>query len=387
MAGNKKIGIITFHNSYNCGSMLQTYALQTYLNKLKVNNEVIDFSNEGQRNVYSVFGKEKNIKNMIKNAIICLHKRRIETNFNSYEEFKTNVFTLSKNRYLNSEDLQDDEYDIVITGSDQVWNITIEDGDDAYFLPWVSTAKKVAYAPSFGAKNILKFASNPEIYKMYLKSFDYISVRENNGKKWIEELTGLDVPILLDPTLLLNQKDYDKITATIPELPEKYIFYYSPGYSREINKLVNKISKKYNLPVIAFNSKSYFVKGMNFSKFRLPEIENPSTYLTLIKNATLVITTSFHGTIFSTIFKRPFWTIKNGGMFADDDRVITLMQNLSLIDRLISTTFDDSFDYLQTKNYEHYDDSLAKLKKVSEDFIAHAIFNSNENQIDLKKDI
>ena len=104
---------------------------------------------------------------------------------------------------------------------------------------------------------------------------------------------------------------------------------------------------------------------MMFSNFRLPEIENPSVYLHLIKNATLVITTSFHGTIFSTIYKKRFWTIKNGGMFGDDDRVITLMDNLDLKDRLISMDFDNNFNYLQEKNYKKYERLLHIMRQKS----------------------
>lgn len=365
MANSKKVGIITFHNSYNCGSMLQAYALQTILNSKKIDNEIIDFSNDGQRNVYSVFDQRKNIKGFLRNMIIFFYKDSIKNNFDSYEKFKKDNFILSKEIYKKEEELSDKKYKTVITGSDQVWNITIEDGDKAYFLPWVNNAKKVAYAPSFGAKNILKYSQTPDIYKNYLNNFDALSIRENNGQKWIKDLIDKTVPVVLDPTLLLDKTDYDKIETSEIEIPEKYIFYYSPGYNRKINKLVSKISKKYKLPVIAFNKKNFVTKGMMFSNFRLPEIENPSVYLHLIKNATLVITTSFHGTIFSTIYKKRFWTIKNGGMFGDDDRVITLMDNLDLKDRLISMDFDNNFDYLQEKNYKNYERLLHIMRQKS----------------------
>lgn len=365
MANSKKVGIITFHNSYNCGSMLQAYALQNILNSKKIDNEIIDFSNDGQRNVYSVFDQRKNIKGFLRNMIIFFYKDSIKKIFDSYERFKNDNFILSKEIYKKEDELSDKKYKTVITGSDQVWNITIEDGDKAYFLPWVNNAKKVAYAPSFGAKNILKYSQTPDIYINYLNDFDALSIRENNGQKWIKKLINKTVPVVLDPTLLLDKTDYDKIETFEIEIPEKYIFYYSPGYNRKINKLVSKISKKYKLPVIAFNKKNFVTKGMMFSNFRLPEIENPSVYLHLIKNATLVITTSFHGTVFSSIYKKCFWTIKNGGMFGDDDRVITLMENLDLKDRLISMNFDNNFDYLQEKNYKNYERLLHIMRQKS----------------------
>ena len=159
-------------------------------------------------------------------------------------------------------------------------------------------------------------------------------------------------------------------------MPSKYIFYYSPGFDYRINNLVKAISKKYNLPVIAFNSKNYYVKLMQLQHFLLPKLENPSTYLQLISNATMVITTSFHGTIFSTIFKKNFWTIKNGGMFGEDDRVLTLMENLDLTDRLIDIEFDDNFDYFCEKNFEIYDTNLSELRKKSLQFLNESIVRS-----------
>lgn len=365
MKEKQRIGILTFHNSYNCGSMLQTYALQKKLKKMNLDSEIIDFANDGQRRVYSIFSQEKNLKSKVKNFIIFFHKKQIEKNNLSYELFKKENFILSKNTYSECEELDDTAYKIIITGSDQVWNITIEDGDDAYFLPWVKKAKKVAYAPSFGAKNIMINTNELEKYRVMLKDFSNLSIREQNGKKWIKELIEREIPVLLDPTLLLSSDDYEEILDHNIRLPEKYIFYYSPGFNKNINKLVKKISKKYNLPVICFNAKNFYIKMMNFSSFQLPHLENPSIYLTLIKNASLVITTSFHGTIFSTIFKKNFWTIKNGEMFRDDDRVKTLMQTLSLEDRLISIEFDQEFDYLQTKNYDTFNEKLEKEKIVS----------------------
>lgn len=367
------VGIITFHNSYNCGSMLQSYALQKVLNKLGVKNEIIDFSNDGQKSVYSIFSKNNNIKNILKNILILPYKRRIERNYFSYELFKNENFCLTKDKYGSIEDLKKIDYKIVVTGSDQVWNITIEDGDDAYFLPWVKKGKKVAYSPSFGSKNIMKYSDNIEKYKKFLLDFNYISIRENNGKKWINDLTGQVADVLLDPTLLLNREDYEDIVSTKLVLPSKFIFYYSPGFDHEINRLVKKIAKKYDLPIIAFNSKNFYIKLMNLQQFTLPEIENPSTYLQLISKATIVITTSFHGTIFSSIFKKCFWTIKNGGMFESDDRVLTLTTNLDLNDRLIDIKFDENFDYLCKKNYDQYDTNLEQLRKKSLNYLNESV--------------
>lgn len=171
------------------------------------------------------------MKNVIKNIILAPWFKRIARNYESYERFKKNNFRLSNFPIHKSADLSDADYDIVVAGSDQVWNITIEDGDDAYFIPWVKLAKKVAYAPSFGAKNIADFADDPIRYAKYLKDFSCLSIRERNGLEWLQKLTGRSAELLLDPTLLLKQDDYAKIESHELKLPLRYIFYYSPGYS------------------------------------------------------------------------------------------------------------------------------------------------------------
>ena len=372
----KKIGIITFHNSYNCGSMLQAYAMQQIVDRITGRkSEIIDFSNEQQHQLYSVHQPCNNVKNIIKNVLLAPYFQRIRKNYDTYERFKRDNFNLSAYPMRRMDELSDEAYAAVITGSDQVWNITIEDGDDAYFLPWVKSAKKIAYAPSFGAKDISKFAKNPQRYAEYLRTFSSLSIRERNGQQWLQKLTGRKPELLLDPTLLLDSADYDLIASKDLKLPPKYIFYYSPGYSHDINHLVQQISKKYSLPVIAFNTKTFYVKGMQFSGFKLPTVENPATYLQLIKNAELVITTSFHGTVFSSIYRKKFWTIKNGGMFDDDDRVKTLMYLLDLEDRMIPIEFSDTFDYLQNKEYKRYEALLKQGREKAYRYLEDALSN------------
>lgn len=369
----KKTGILTFHNSYNCGSMLQSYAMQNVLKKLGIENEIINFSNEGQKELYLVTYKNKNLKNFIKNIIIFPHKKIVGANNKKYEEFKNEYFDLSKNSYSKMEELNDEEYDAVIAGSDQIWNTTIMDADDAYFLPWVKSAKKIAYAPSFGAKRLEKYVTDIEKYKGYLNSFNYLSIREKNGQKWLRELLQKEVPVVLDPTLLLEKEDYEKIEAKDIEEKEEYIFFYCPSFDSEICKFVKKISDKYKLKVIVWSAKEYYLKYIKRYGFTLAKYENPSSYLYYIKNAQMVFTTSFHGTIFSTIYRKKFYVIKNGGMYGDDDRVQTLVTQLGIEERLVPYEFEENKDYLEEVNYEKYDIYLKEYKEKSLDYLRKSL--------------
>lgn len=363
----KKIGIITFHNSYNCGSMLESYAIYKRMSEIDSNAEIINFSSNGQKNLYDVFEKNTSLKSLIKNLLIFPHRKQISTNNKKYEEFKNKYFNLS--REYESNDLTDDDYCVLVAGSDQIWNITIPDYDDAYFLSFSKNAKKVAYAPSFGSKNIMNYTDKPNKYKKLINNFDALSVREKNGQKWIKDLTGKNAEVLIDPTLLYDEKFYDNIIDNQCTPDYKYIFFYCPNFDRYLCKFVKKISEKYNLPVICWSSKSFYKKFIYTFGFKLPEYESPSVYLSLIKNAELVFTTSFHGTIFSTIYKKRFFTLKNGGMYGDDDRVMTLLNQLDITDRLIEPNFNAEFDYLKEMDYSNYDKNLKILQNNAQKYI------------------
>ena len=363
----KKIGIITFHNSYNCGSMLESYAIQTFINKNIGETEIIDYSSNGQKELYSIFEKNNSIKKIIKNILILPHYKQILLNNKKYEEFKVKNFTLSDS--VSENNINDEKYKAVVAGSDQIWNVTILDFNEVYLLPWVKKAKKIAYSPSFGAKNPLKFYEKKDELIDMLRDFDALSIREYNGQKWINNMLNIKVPVLLDPTLLLEAKDYDQIEDKEFDPKYKYIFFYSPGFNRKICRFVKKIADKYNLKVITWSTKSYYIKNIKEFGFILPPYESPAVYLHLIKNAELVLTTSYHGTIFSTIYKKRFFTIKNGGMYGDDDRVKTLLEQINMQKNLIPYEFDDNFNYLQNINYNNYDIKLSDLKIKSIKFL------------------
>lgn len=373
----KKVGILTFHASHNCGSMMQAYAMQKQMEKMGLENEIIDFQNEGQKDMYAVVHKKKNIKNFIKNSLLLFSREKIQRQWDDYEEFKNKTFKLSSEKYSNYNELlkSNDKYNIFLSGADQIWNITIKDSDDCYFLNFVDNNKtKIAYSPSFGAKNILEYSDNPAKYEKFLKSYNHISIRENNGKKWIKDLINEDVPVVLDPTLLLEKDDYECLIES-SGVKGDYIFYYAPTYSRKIDSFVKSISKKYKMPVVVWNASEYYMKKEYINGFKLPYKINPGTYLDLIKNAKLVITTSFHGTIFSTIYRKKFFVIKNGNMYSTDDRVITLVNELAIENRLIEPNFDSNCNYFEDVDYNQYEKNLSRLQKESIDFLRGSLEN------------
>lgn len=370
-----KIGIITFHNSYNCGSMLESYAIFKKISEFNSNTEIINFSSRGQRELYSTWYRNNSLKNIIKNILIAPAYKKITLNNQKYESFKHNYYKLSREYRDNK---IDNNYDLVVAGSDQIWNITISDFDDAYFLNWAQGSKKIAYAPSFGSKNPVLYTNKIQKYKDFINDFDSLSVREKNGKKWIKELTGRNAILLIDPTLLYSAKDYDKLLDDSCTPRSKYIFFYCPSFDRHLCKFVKKVSEKYNLPVICWSTKSYYLKLIYTFGFKLPKFESPSVYLSLIKNAEIIFTTSFHGAIFSSIYRKIFFVLKNGGMYENDDRVATLLEQLSITNQLIEPHFNDKVDYFSPVNYAEYDKKIISLRKNAIAYLKNNIIQHNE---------
>lgn len=349
----KKIGIITFHASYNCGSMLQAYALQKILQqKYGAECEIINFSNNEQKRMYSILYRPRKIKDVLRNVLNAFFYRQIKRHNDDYVGFMEENFHLSAAKYSSVEDLESAnlEYDLYITGSDQVWNINAQDFDDAYFLPFAKKGIKIAYAVSLGATNPNNNKAKTK-YAIYLKGFSGISVREKNAQKWIRELTKSDVCICADPTLLLSPSEWDRITGE-REVKGKYIFWYTMIYKKDICDIVTQIGKKYNMPIYVLDAKEWSRRGLYMQGIKLAKNGGPSSYLSMVKNAELIITSSFHGTVFCNVFRKNFWYINIHDQDSDDDRASFLLSQLGLQNRYIKKSEILETDLLVEPSYQ-----------------------------------
>lgn len=369
----KKVGIITFHASHNCGSMLQAYALQEILKeKYGCQVEMINFSNYGQRNLYGIVDlrlKKSAVKNSVQKI---LHLPTVIKGRKDYNDFFNAYFDLSEKEYHKTSQLKElqGKYDILVAGGDQVWNVRCDDADLAYFLNFDDSAKKIAFSPSFGATNINKYAKDIELYKQLLLDFDGISVREKNGQIWLEELLDKKIPIIADPTMLYSSEEWcDKLP--VGNLSEKYIFYYAFSYHNKINlENIQKVAKKTGMPVYVIDGKQYRAYGLEKYGFKLYEKTGPLAFLSLMKNAELVFSQSFHGTIFAAMFNRKFWafhnsTIKN----PDDDRATYILNQLGLEDRYINIEKIDTIDIWKEYDFSVVKENITSLQKNAFDYL------------------
>lgn len=329
-----KIGIITFHAAFNYGSMLQAYALQTFLENLGHDVEIINFRSKTQKESYqkpiqlsSFYSLKCSIYRLIHTprTLVPLYKK-----WHLFDNFLHNNLHLTK-EYTTIEELKnaDFDYDVLITGSDQIWNYVCGDFSEAYFGNFVSNqTRKIAYAISLGPDPESK---DGDFYKKNIKGFQKISAREIKTKRFLEE-KGIckDVDLVLDPTMLLSAKDYNPLMSDKPLIEGNYLFYYTPyGKKREISDEAIKIAREKDLAIVCDN---FYDIEKKYNNIRIYAAVGPSEFLNLVRNATVVCGESFHLMVFSIIFEKEFYCIHGD----EDSRIQNLAHLTGLKDRLWS---------------------------------------------------
>lgn len=370
----KKIGTITFHESINYGALLQTYALQNYLNNQGYDSEVIDYRNS-ERGIKNLSVSRKAVHHIwhrfIKNILIGETRQRKTLNF-----IKVNI-PLSKTKYFNSAMLHEapPKYDIYITGSDQVWNPVNTSGDSSYFLTFAPKDKlKMSYAPSFGV-TVLEDKYKLK-YKEWLEGIDLVSIRENEGKAIIKDISGKDAVVTVDPTLLLEKKDWENISVPYKNKKPYVLCYYMPGdkiVERAISKLAKKIAKNNNWDVISVGQKEY-MKLIPGNKKIFDA--GPDEYIGLFQNASFVLTNSFHGTVFSIIFNKPFYVPINYCLTEEkvlSSRITTLLRMLNIENRIISANEEFRIKDIKEIDYYEVNTFLRYAREKSQTFLKNAI--------------
>lgn len=370
-----KVGIITIHKINNYGSVFQAFALQNICEKLGHQAEIIDyrFPNEFQRSVgvksasVKVSKKDKVLKYLYALGLIKQHK--------GIANFVQHYQHLSSKEFFNPNDLATDapQYDAYLTGSDQLWNPNYCSGDPSFFLEFAPEGKKrVAYAASFGVSSVGKeYAAK---FSNYLKKYSDIGVRENSGVKLVEELTGrTDTEVVLDPTLLLNKEDWKKIAVPQRLVKEKYILCYYLNYSFDSFPYVDNLAKHvqkitgYKVVKVARPPKNFYEPNTEH-----PVGASPEEFLALMRDAELVLTTSFHGTAFAVNFEKPLFSVV-ASRKSGDSRQMSLLNNVGLSDRVLE--MGESFPTLESLPCDYAEPSkkLENLRNHSIQFLKTAL--------------
>lgn len=353
-----KIGVQTFWTSqFNYGQLLQGYALQTYLRKQGHEVYIIRFE--------SILSKIK------EKIILLLHGKLLtdikQKKIRKFNDFRAKNIKYSDKKYRTYKALKSNPpaADYYITGSDQVWaymrNIERRHG---YLLKF-GTAKKLAYAASFG-RDELKDDKND--YHLALKEFSFIGVREESGKRIVNNL-GYNATWVTDPVTLLTANEWRLIKAEIC-LPKnkKNAFLYSLTNENK-NGLLSQIKKS-----LSKNFNIHYTNSSELSDKKCTLYPSPNEWLAYIDNSDIVVTDSFHCTLFCIIFNVPFVTIERENGKGMSNRLTSMLNRLGLIDRYTKCNSTIVMDKINEPiNWEKTNMELIKWINISKSQLAKNI--------------
>ena len=318
-----KIGIITFHWATNYGAVLQAYALQSFLMKLGHAVQIIDYKPRiYEKKLVKCFKQKRPW--LIKNKLIDYFKEQ------PFILFRKEHFRLTT-RYHSLQELRKNppECDVYICGSDQIWNPSFTKGGEgqpttSYFLDFGHEKTiRIAYAVSFGCTEYQEEIRH--IVSPVLTKFNAISVREKSGYEIVRNMGFDNVKLMPDPTLLLTAQEYNEILDSSPSFCKPFNFFYAIQDRQLVIKKMEHYFRN-ELPECVVSTREF--------KYSIIDIRE---WLSLIKAAHSVVTNSFHGIVFSIIYKKPFIAVPVEGLGSGmNDRIFTLLEQLGLKDRILN---------------------------------------------------
>lgn len=357
----KKIGIITIHSDLNYGAALQAYALNQYLRNNGYNSEVINYIKIP--NHPRVYPFPINI------AYWLMNRPR----FYRYRKFLKS--SVSSKVWNSVEELMNgfnEPYDVVISGSDQVWNPTcgglIDKINPCYYLAFADSKKykKVAYASSLGSYRFND--DEKKILTPWFNDYSHLSTREQAGKEHLESFLDKEVKVVLDPTLLLNCEEWLKVASPVNKMKkEQYLLVYYIDEIAECVEYARKMADKHGWKVAMMTNTAKKFPGVDIN---VPFC-GPAEFLWLFANAQYVCTNSFHGTAFSINFNKPFISVIKRN---SPQRAQSLLSNVGLPERLL-TDIKEIDNLSEDIDWEQVNIKLNELRKDSTDYLLHAVEN------------
>jgi hypothetical protein len=326
MDGRKmKIGILTFHDGINHGGFFQAYSTFSLLRSWGHDVEIINYKNSTH------WFKEYKAFLFTKNPILLLQNIKKISKFKKDQQ----IFALTSFA-KDSRKIDFSKYDVVLVGSDIVWNYewNFLGNDPIYFGNGINAKKLISYAPSVGA--VSPASPIPEYVSKGLKKFKHISVRDENSSRVIEKAIGVTPKIVLDPTFIYNVRGSEKDV----EIDFDFILVYAYQLRKDEIQATIEYARKNNLKTI---SVAY---SNTWCDYNIVSV-GPFEWLGYFKKAKHVLTSTFHGTIFSIKYEKNFATSNNNGIAT---KIRTILENIALKHRVIvngnvSSLFDDRIDY------------------------------------------
>lgn len=354
----KKLGILTFHypENKNYGAILQSYALLKLYEKIGLEAYLLDYR------PYS-----KTLKNILKDIFLNSFEAK------GFKEYVKKYLKIYKIDFENKKELNN-TFNIFSVGSDQVWRErNLKEKILTYFFDFVDdNKKKIAYAASFGVDYWEGDEKLTEEVKPLIKRFDYISVREESGIGICKNTFGVDnVVCVLDPTLMIDREDYQIILDDWQDkshLKKKYIAYMLLDDTEQLRNGSKKIANYLGAEINYIKGKSFNILGKTITLYN-----KVSQWLTYLKDAELVITDSFHCTVFSIIFHKKFVVVANPTRGIA--RLETLLEKVGLENRFFTNIDNVLESEILDKDidYREVDKKLEVHRKYSMNFLKRAL--------------
>lgn len=359
-----KIAILTLPLSTNYGGVLQNYALQQVLKDMGHIPFTFDLGKFTWIDCL-IF----NMKSIVKTILGRPCQFIYSPNDYMYKERPLRIFVEDYIKLLRPRVkrptitiLREYNIDAVIVGSDQVWRAKYYPHICDMFLEFVKdkNIKKISYAASFGAHEWEYSKDKTTLCKSLIKDFSAISVRENSAVDLCNLYLGVDAVQVLDPTLLLIEDDYKRLTNNIPINNNKFLFAYLLDISENKVRYVESIAKAKNLIPIIIGAGQHLTKN-----------DSVELWLSYFRDSRYIITDSFHGTVFSIIFKKDFITIANKKR--GNDRMTSLLSLLNLTNRLVEVCELDNRNSSDTIDWNVVDVRLETLRAESKKFLSKSL--------------
>lgn len=353
-----KIGVLTRRFGHNLGSSLQAFAMSEMLKQLGHEVEIIDYDESAAHIIWKIRPIIEHFQFKYPLPLWKGKRHYLSVRLNQekrFADFEFRYLPLSLNKCCSPKSLwnQAKDYKKIVVGSDQIWSPFLYDPNFyGAFVPKVEKHRLVAYAPSIGTSNPNEIT--PEQIK-YINEIPNISCREEVGAKLISNLIQREVPVVLDPTLMVEKSTWYKIADShkIDGLPERYLLTYFLGTD----------THKEALELLATKTKSKIVNIAMFNKPNSLSIQcyktitdlGPAEFLYLVKNATYVATDSFHATIFSWIFNTDFTVFerfKEGDRQNQNSRIYSLLSILGCEGHLHNSPNNDTLGFFEQLKYK-----------------------------------
>lgn len=373
-----KTGLVTFYHIHHYGAALQAAATERAVETLGHECEIIDyFVNQDN----ALFRRPTGLGSAAADAHTALHYQALKTRYERFEQFSRDHLRISAHRYLSAAELRQAQlpYDAILSGSDQIWNPKIFPNGhfDPVFFGAFSDRRKIAYAPSFGIPKVPE--DMEQELRSYLDAFSHLSVRERQGQAIVTEVTGQTVPVVLDPTLLLTAEQWSAAASRHMVAqggrqaltPQGYILCYCINRPGALAPYIQEFARRSGLPVVQLCG----IRQKVHPKARCILDAGPAEFLELFENAAFVFTNSFHGTVFSTQFRVPFFTAVSPAELADPEssRTFSLLSRLGLSDRIVG---QGSTDALETPvDWDAVEPRLLAARAASLEYLRAALEN------------